>query len=166
MLFHRYKDVNETYEVIMDDGVLKQLLAWSVGSKRLETGGVLAGYYNDELNKAIIIQGSDAPKDSKHMRYRFYRGVIGLQEWLEMIWEKEKAYYLGEWHFHPYASSRMSSTDDKQMCHIARDISYHCPEPLLLIIGGNPSKEYSISVNIFRNNGKNVELNIYSSEII
>lgn len=166
MLVHRYKDVNENYEVIMDDGVLQQLLHWSAGSKKLETGGILAGYYNDELNKAFIIQGSDAPKDSKHMRYTFYRGVKGLHEWLEMIWEKEKAYYLGEWHFHPYASSKRSSTDNKQMCHIAKDISYHCPEPILLIIGGNPNEKYSISVTIFRNNEKNIELNNYSSEII
>jgi hypothetical protein len=79
-----------------------------------------------------------SPSDSIHGRFWFYRGINGLQNWLNRLWRRRE-YYLGEWHFHPSASAVSSPKDRTQMKKIATSQKYHCPEPILLIIGGNPN---------------------------
>ncbi|WDQ32152.1 hypothetical protein PTQ21_27860 [Paenibacillus marchantiae] len=165
MLLHRYRDPNGTFEVEFEDNVLTRLLGQCICFGKLETGGILVGYYDDMLQKAIIVQGSGAPRDSKHTRTRFYRGVDGLKDWLEEVWRIDKAYYLGEWHFHPFASSKMSSIDRVQMNKISADKTIHCPEPVLLIIGGDPSSIFSISLTVF-NGEQPVDLTEHTVELI
>jgi hypothetical protein len=53
-----------------------------------------------------------------------------------------KEHYLGEWHFHPFAAPSPSSIDYSQMAEIAVSRSWRCPEPVLLIIGGDPRGEW------------------------
>ncbi|ASA24285.1 Mov34/MPN/PAD-1 family protein [Paenibacillus donghaensis] len=166
MLVHRYKDSRSTLEVEFSDDVLAFMLAQCTLSGELETGGILAGYYDDALNRAVIIKSSAAPIDSKQSRTRFYRGVHGLKDWLNTLWKLEKAYYVGEWHFHPFASSKMSIIDSKQMSSISNNKSMNCPEPILFIIGGNPRTAHSVSISIFMKNKKPLELSEYLPEII
>ncbi|ETT61200.1 MULTISPECIES: Mov34/MPN/PAD-1 family protein [Paenibacillus] len=166
MLVHRYRDIEGNLEIEFSDDVLTFMLAQCTLSGELETGGILAGYYDDALNRAVIIKSSPAPIDSKQTRTRFYRGVQGLKDWLNTLWKLDKAYYVGEWHFHPFASSKMSLIDSKQMNSISNNKSMNCPEPILLIIGGNPRKRYSVSISIFMKNKKPIELNEYLPEII
>lgn len=72
-----------------------------------------------------------------------------LKNWLDSLWHRGAAFYLGEWHFHPYASARPSGTDQQQMRDIARSDRYRCPEPVLVIVGGDPSAAYELSVSVF-----------------
>lgn len=166
MMIHHYCDPISGLEVEIDDHILTQMLDQCTLSKDLETGGILVGYYDDNLKKAIIIRSSNAPKDSKHSKMNFYRGVEGMRVWIQDMWNKEKAFYLGEWHFHPYSSSELSWLDHKQMQKIANDTSIHCPEPVLLIIGGCPPINFSVNVYIFQRNSQMVRLNHYSIERI
>lgn len=163
MLVHRYKDIESGLEVEFCDEILAFMLAQCSSSGDLETGGILAGYYDDALNKAVIVRSSAAPKDSKFTRTRFYRGVEGLKDWLDSLWKTEKAFYLGEWHFHPFSSSKMSTIDSKQMTSISANRSMNCPEPILLIIGGDPKGQYSISIIVFIKGKPPIELREYSS---
>ena len=166
MLIHKYSNDDNSLTVEFSNEVLKFMLTECRLSKDLETGGILVGYYNDDLNKAIILKSSRAPIDSKKTKNRFYRGVSGLKKWLSEMWYKERAYYIGEWHFHPFSSSEMSIIDSTQMQSISRDNRINCPEPILFIIGGNPQKKYSTSIYVFTKNIKPLKLNHYESEII
>lgn len=112
-----------------------------------ETGGTIAGRYSDDRALAVVTQISGPPFDSKSGRTWFVSGIQGLKEWFKALWGRGE-YYLGEWHFHPDGSSNPSSTDIEQMCKIAATKNYHCPEPLMLIIGGNPTKRNS-STQVF-----------------
>jgi integrative and conjugative element protein (TIGR02256 family) len=114
-----------------------------------ETGGILVGQYTARLDCALITSFSGEPPDSAHGKTWFQRGVLGLQNWLDRLWEKRMGYYLGEWHFHPYATPEPSLDDIRQMEEFAVAPNLHCPEPILLIIGGNPSVAELVRLNGF-----------------
>ena len=59
-------------------------------------------------------------------------------------------YYLGEWHYHPNASSLPSGIDNKQMIKLSRDKKLNCPEPILIIIGGYKDN-WSINARLYVN---------------
>lgn len=105
-----------------------------------ETGGILTGYYTHNLDCAVTTIISGPPSDSKSTRDRFYRGIIGLQEWVDRLWKEDRCYYLGEWHFHPDNEPSPSPNDIQQMIKIAGTPEFHSPEPILLLIGYDPSK--------------------------
>ncbi len=64
---------------------------------------------------------------------------------------------MGEWHFHPQASPAPSSRDSIQMRDIARMLQYHCPEPILLMVGGGPFI-WRISSYVYFQDGSNALL--------
>ncbi len=126
-------------------------------AKHHETGGVLAGNYSDDHKCARVISISDAPPDSKAGRSWFRRGIQGLQSWIDKQW-RSKSYYLGEWHFHPSAPPDPSERDITEMKGISTTDSYKCPEPLLLILGGNPDGAWQIRAFVFPQGQDLVEL--------
>lgn len=126
-------------------------------AKGNETGGVLAGRYSDDLACAIVTAASGAPPDSSAGRSWFRRGLEGLQGWIGRLW-KDKSYYLGEWHYHPFAAPDPSGTDVSEMNDIAATESYKCPEPLLVIVGGNPRRAWRIRAFVFPRDLELVEL--------
>ena len=76
-----------------------------------ETGGVLVGTYTSEHDCALVLEVSAAPADSQMGRSWFSCGTRGLSVWLRQLWHGKREYYLGEWHFHPYARVEPSPTD-------------------------------------------------------
>lgn len=103
-----------------------------------ETGGILIGHYSVNLNTALITLITGPPPDSKAGKTWFHRGVKGLWDILQQSLNCSNTYYLGEWHFHPFASPTPSLQDLRQMKQIALDKKYNCPEPVLIILGGEP----------------------------
>lgn len=89
-----------------------------------------------------------APGDSISKRFSFQRGVRGLQRFLNQMWPKRR-YYLGEWHFHPDGFAFPSGADANQMRDVACAESYHCPEAVLVIVGGNPSERFTLESYVF-----------------
>jgi len=124
----------------------------------LETGGILAGRYSPDLLCALINAVSGAPADSKRGPAFFERGGRNLQAWLDRRWAKHGEHYLGEWHYHPMSSSTPSSTDRHQLRLIAEGTRGGCPEPILLVLGGNPSRTWSMSAHVFPRGREDVEL--------
>jgi hypothetical protein len=61
---------------------------------------------------------------------------------LERAWGLRKEYYLGDWHFHPFSPPNPSADDYDQMLRIASSPNWKCPEPVLLIIGGDPHRQW------------------------
>lgn len=147
---------NDTYEywspdrkfgMIIEDSHITKMLEVCKNSGSYETGGIVVGHYTKNLDCAVVTDISFSPSDSRHGRSWFYRGVNGLQNWLNRLWNKRE-YYLGEWHFHPFSSTVLSRTDKTQMKKIAKSKGYFCPEPILLIIGGDPERDWKIRVYV------------------
>lgn len=140
--------------VSISGAVMKELLSECKKSNRNETGGVLWGKYNDARTVAQVTWLSGPPRDSRHGGFSFKRGIAGLQKIVDALWNAPvRKYYLGEWHFHPFASSEPSIIDIAQMREHAMDQKLQCPEPILVIFGGDPRREWSVSVSVFTRSG-------------
>ncbi|MGL6015028.1 MAG: Mov34/MPN/PAD-1 family protein, partial [Selenomonadaceae bacterium] len=139
--------------VEVNDDVVQNLIDFCINSSSHETGGILIGQYTENKMKAVVTKVIDAPADSIRQKYHFKRGIVGLQPLLNKLWKKNE-YYLGEWHFHPFSASNPSGTDDFQMFKFADDPRLNCPEPILLILGGNPNKSFDINVLLYKNKMK------------
>lgn len=122
---------------------------------KFETGGIIIGYYSSDHCSAIISNVTGAPLDSKLGRNSFFRGVYGLSRHLENLW-KEGKYYLGEWHYHPESLPTPSTIDNQQMINISKNKKFACPEPILIIAGGQIGS-LNFSVSIYKN-GHRLEL--------
>ena len=139
--------------------VMKKLLSECKKSNRNETGGVFWGKYNDARTVAQVTEQSGPPRDSRHGGFSFKRGITGLQKIVDMLWNAPvRKYYLGEWHFHTFASPEPSCVDMAQMKKHAADQKLQCPEPVLVVLGGDPRHEWSVSVSVFTRSGMQFRL--------
>jgi integrative and conjugative element protein (TIGR02256 family) len=133
--------------------VLDETLRHCARSYPVEIGGILVGQYSADLRVAHVSDLIPAPSDSIGCRFSFKRGVRGLQQLLNRRWPQSR-YYLGEWHFHPDGSPSPSGTDCDQMRNIASAISYQCPEPVMVIIGGKPPERVMLQSYVFTRGAK------------
>lgn len=128
---------------------LSEILAFCRKAGRRETGGLLIGRYSDLRDLARVTHVTGPTPDSSSGRSWFHRGVAGLQKLLFDRWRQQE-YYLGEWHAQPLAEPMPSDTDGRQMKAIAESSSYHCPEPILLIVGGDPMGEWTLHARVYQ----------------
>lgn len=154
-----FKSDSGRYGVVFMSRMFSKMLHECIRAGANETGGIFWGKYNDSLDSAIITGFSRAPEDSVIGRSSFVRGVAGLQRKLQSLWNKSnRAYYLGEWHFHPSGSSAASSTDIQQMFENANSRQLQCPEPIMIIIGGNPCRDWEVNINVYVRDGNSYKL--------
>lgn len=137
------------FRVHLSTKVINELLSLSIAAGIKETGGILVGHYDKDHTDAYVTDISGPGRGSKHGFVSFFRAVGHLQGWLDKVWNGGKSYYLGEWHFHPMSSPTASNTDKRQMFEITTDAKASCPEPILIILGGNPKAQWKVSVSIF-----------------
>jgi integrative and conjugative element protein (TIGR02256 family) len=147
------------YGLVIQHKSLKKLLQICRATRNLEVGGIIIGAYDAEHRYAWVRSISNAPSDSLSSRYWFQRGIHGLQYLLDKYWYQKQFYYLGEWHLHPNASARASSVDIEQMISISQSNMYNCPEPVLVILGGDPRNNWEIRAYVFPRNKAWAELN-------
>lgn len=144
-----FQDKSEIYNIILKKEAYKQILWFCNKANPYETGGVLIGNYSQDQTTANILQITPPPKNSKHAKYSFHRGSSGLKKILDTAWN-QRQYYLGEWHYHPNFSAHPSNTDLRQMITLSKKNGLKCPEPILIIIGGN-SKDWRITIGVIAN---------------
>ncbi|MFA5240536.1 MAG: Mov34/MPN/PAD-1 family protein [Phycisphaerae bacterium] len=150
---------DKKYGLRIPSEVLQKMLSFCQKAGNMETGGILVGYYNRHHDCAIITDCSNPPRDSKCGENYFYRGVHGLQKWLIRLWHLgQQMYYLGEWHFHPFANPNPSDIDIKQLRSNAGNKSYNCPEPVIFIIGGNPNNKWLCKPLVYIRDKEAIEL--------
>lgn len=101
----------------------------------------MIGRYAPSHDLAIVEEATPPPPGSRSGWSWFHRSPKGLSQLLAARWA-DGFYYLGEWHFHPGGSPGASSADLQAMKAISRDESYRCPEPLLLIVAGDPTERW------------------------
>lgn len=143
-----FHSADARFRVHVPSSTVQRLLHLCRSSGRRETGGILVGRYSEMLDCARVGAASGPPSDSVRGAAWFQRGTKGLQAWIERRWASRAEHYLGEWHFHPYAAPVPSDTDVQQVGRIASAPDYRCPEPLLLILGGDPAGRWSISAHV------------------
>jgi integrative and conjugative element protein (TIGR02256 family) len=146
------------FGVTLDHEALGELLRHCMGANGRETGGILIGVYTENFDMALVRKVTGPSPDSQAGRTWFRRGVQGLQELLLDRWRTQKDYYLGEWHFHPGALPRPSGDDGVQMRSIAQSPPYRCPEPVLVILGGDPAGNWTISAHVYPRGADGVEM--------
>lgn len=116
---------------------------------------------------AIISLASGPPSDSTAGRTWFVRGINGLGRMLDKCFKSAGSYYLGEWHFHPFASPSPSSQDIQQMLTIAKDKKYNCPEPIMIILGGDPNtNSNALYVCLFLRSGNIIHMRNISDDVL
>ncbi|WP_083968083.1 Mov34/MPN/PAD-1 family protein [Hyalangium minutum] len=143
-----FRSADARFGVHIPGATVRRLLHLCRSSWRKETGGILVGVYSAALDCARVSAASGSPVDSVRGPSWFQRGTRGLQRWLDRRWASRGAHYLGEWHFHPYAAPVPSDTDLQQLEIIASTADYRCPEPILLIVGGDPSGKWLVSAHV------------------
>lgn len=146
---HRLRSLNGRLGMDLPTALLDRMVRLCQSAGRVETGGILVGYYSDNHAVAIVNAVSNAPVDSTQTRTRFHRGICGLQQWINRLWRQNQGFYLGEWHFHPFASPQPSPRDLEQIEEVAGAQVYCCPEPLLVIIGGDPRGAWNYRAFVF-----------------
>lgn len=139
---------NADFTVSLCSSSLQQVIDECIRAGTNETGGILIGSYSEDSSTAIIVEATARPSDSLVGRTTFQRGVKGLKHLLDSRW-KTGTYYVGEWHFHPGGSPEPSSDDLVSMRNISTNINYQCLEPVMIILGGDPSGLFSLSATVF-----------------
>lgn len=153
-----FRDELQRYNVMLNYECYEQMLHYSNKTKPYETGGILIGNYSQDLTTASILKITPPPKNSIQKKHSFHRGSTELQLILDTAWDKGY-YYLGEWHYHPNSLATPSQTDIKQMIEFSKNKNLKCPEPILVIIGGDINS-WETTVSIFPN-GKHILLKYY-----
>ena len=142
----------------LKESILLDGLKQCTDSTSQETGGILVGYYTPAHDCAVVTALSGPPPDSIRGPWFFERGTNGIQRWISRLWRERKHFYLGEWHFHPGGPSVPSYDDQEQMQKFSKDKKLKCPEPILLIIGGDPQGAWTANAYVFPANQKCVPL--------
>jgi integrative and conjugative element protein (TIGR02256 family) len=133
--------------IMVTEAIRKMLLEHCEKAHQLETGGILIGHYTPLADQAVITEVTGPPRDSIASRWSFIRGLHGLQQLINRAWRR-RDYYLGEWHFHPFARPIPSDRDRRQVIAFSKDPAYRCPEPILLVVGGDPGIGGELGVGV------------------
>lgn len=155
-----FQDEYQRYNVNLNYKCYRQMLYCSDKANPYETGGILIGNYSPNLETANILQITPPPKNSTHKKHSFHRSSTELKRILDSAWD-QGYYYLGEWHYHPNYSAIPSNVDIKQMIDFSKNKNLKCPEPILVIIGGNKNG-WEITVSVF-SDGKYICLKCYNN---
>lgn len=155
----RWASVNARFAATMPPGACDAIEKHIRAAHPNESGGVLAGKYDDALAVAIITEASGPPPDSRAGRTWFQRGTKNLAGWMRSLWSKpSREYYLGEWHYHPAKHVEPSPDDVEQMVGISWSPKYNCPEPLMFIFGASSREPRIVRVFVQPRGGKLIEL--------
>jgi integrative and conjugative element protein (TIGR02256 family) len=128
------------YDLYIDDSLSKKLRDLRVAQLPLETGGILLGYYDLNVNAVVLVDALAAPPDSKSSREAFERGIAGLRDAVSEATRRTAGIvgYVGEWHSHPPGHSACPSVDDSyQLVYLALRMAEDGLPVVQLIVGEN-----------------------------
>lgn len=127
-------------KLYIDEGAISQMQLLRDEALPKETGGILLGYYDFNVNSVVVVAGMPPPGDSKHSRTGFERGILGVKESVEAAAIRTAGIvgYIGEWHSHPPGHSTDPSRDDLiQLTHLALGMADDGLPAVQIIIGEN-----------------------------
>lgn len=132
----RQKNIEKNLELVISDDLMQNLVDTGLDHLPNEFGGYLIGKYSEDQQTAIIT-GYILPKEFKATKVLFEPSVKGVEKEFVRLYEDKQEYYIGEWHTHPYGSSRFSNTDLLAMERVVQTDSVCITNPLLLILSLN-----------------------------
>ncbi len=128
------------YHIFIDENLMQTLFAHRQEHLPNETGGILLGYFDLNLNALFIVDALPQPQDSHASETGFQRGVSGIMSYVNEAKRRtaNTVDYIGEWHSHPVnTSSKQSHLDLAQLSELA----------LLLDEDGMPAVQLIVSEN-------------------
>ncbi|MDJ1478858.1 ThiF family adenylyltransferase [Cytophagaceae bacterium YF14B1] len=137
-----YCNHEKIVQVFLSNSTQREMQDLVAENPKIETGGVLAGYINE--NGDIIITTASGPgPNSVRTATEFKKDIKFCQEFLEELFlsSDRKIIYVGEWHSHPIENNKPSGTDIKSLTEIAIQKEYLTDMPVMLIFSntGQPS---------------------------
>lgn len=138
------------FTLYMDAGIETDLHAMRAEHLPNETGGVLLGYYDLNLNSIVIVDALAAPPDSKSSPQSFERGIANLAEKIAEVSKRTAGIvgYVGEWHSHPQGIPAKPSGDDLfQLAYLTLGMADDGLPAVQIIVG---DREMSILQGVMR----------------
>lgn len=144
------------------DSAIRTLAEESEAKPGIETGGVLVGFADTDLNAVVVTAASGPGPNAHHGRNTFDRDRAYCQEFLDRHAAATDGIvdFVGEWHKHREPDPWPSSTDVRTYRTLAADPNCHLALPVVLITGVRtvsrmPVKEAYVHVNafVFRQDG-------------
>lgn len=135
--------------LFIDRGLEDKLLALRAAGLPSETGGILLGYYDFNVDAVVVVDALAAPADSQASAAFFERGVEGVMEYVAEVGRRTAniVRYIGEWHSHPLGHGTKPSRDDFfQLVYLAAGMAHEGLPALQLIIGDNELSVVSMQV--------------------
>lgn len=127
-------------EISIDVGVYDKMSNLRNKHLPVETGGILLGYYDFNVNSIFVVEALPAPKDSKASPGSFERGLEGVIEAVIEAGRRTAGIvgYIGEWHSHPKGYSATPSADDKfQLVYLSLGMAMEGLPAVVLIVSDN-----------------------------
>lgn len=132
--------INGGMTLFFDEGLKQELIQFRSLSLPNETGGILLGYYDLNINAVVIVCALPAPADSKASHSMFERGIKDTEQMISEISKRTAGIvgYIGEWHSHPDGHSSNPSTHDFiQLKYLAENMAAEGLPAIQLIVGEN-----------------------------
>lgn len=124
-------------DLSIDAGVYDKMLILRNKHLPVETGGILLGYYDFNVNSVVVVDALPAPRDSKASNGSFERGLDGVMEAVIEAGRRTAGIvgYIGEWHSHPKGYSAAPSCDDKyQLVYLTQGLAMEGLPAVVLIV--------------------------------
>jgi integrative and conjugative element protein (TIGR02256 family) len=131
----------------------EQLTAWVTGEalesmqaeaqrrSPLETGGILMGYWAENLSCVVIASIVGPGPEAVHKRLSFTPDHVYQEREIERLYfdSGRRVTYLGDWHSHPLGPLRLSVADRLTQLRIGMHRKARAPRALMAILaGGRP----------------------------
>lgn len=138
----------EHHELRVTPAALKEVRGWIEQNRRrrsrkVETGGLLWGEWDDASCVVWVTDASGPPTDSKHSAEIFVCGQQGTaaENISRQKYSRNAVQYLGMWHTHPVSRPMPSDIDYQGMAEILASGPMPPTKNLLLIVGRMPARD-------------------------
>lgn len=120
--------------------VVGQMVSEAVARFPDETGGVMLGWTVHDATHVRHVVGPGP--NARHGPTGFHPDSTWQEQVIADLYQDSgrRLSYLGDWHTHPRGVARPSRLDRATLRTIARHPPARCPQPLMLILGGEPDE--------------------------
>ena len=125
-------------DLFVDAGVYDKMKSLRMAHLPVETGGILLGYHDFNVNAVVVVDALPAPTDSEGTAGSFERGLADVTEAVVEAGRRTAGVvgYIGEWHSHPRGSSASPSRDDTyQLAYLTLGLALEGLPAVMLIVG-------------------------------
>ena len=129
-----------SWQIVVDDDLVRKATAERAARLPAETGGVLVGTVDTARKVIVLVDVLPAPEDSVGTREGFERGTDRLGAALAAIAERSggQVRYVGEWHSHPEGSGTSPSrVDVDQLAFLRDEMAREGLPAVMMIVGGD-----------------------------